>query len=118
LATDHVKIGLLLPSTGVDSTQGTDTAKGFELYLKQISGRAGGREIRLVKEDDQAKPDVALVKIKKLVEVDRVDFLIGPIITPIYITRTQKQDGRIVNAVIDTIPSVSQEATWGWWNKS
>jgi branched-chain amino acid transport system substrate-binding protein len=40
------------------------------------------------------------------------------VITPIYITRTQKQDGRIVNAVIDTIPSVSQEATWGWWNKS
>ena len=39
-------------------------------------------------------------------------------ITPIYITRTQKQGRRIVNAVIDTIPSVSQEATWGWWNKS
>jgi len=70
---------LLLPSTGVDSTQGTDTAKGFELYLKQIGGRAGDREIRLVKEDDQARPDVALVKIKKLVEVDRADFLIGPI---------------------------------------
>ena len=76
---DPIKIGLLLPSTGVDSTQGTDTAKGFELYLKQIGGHAGGREIRLVKEDDQAKPDVALVKIKKLVEVDCVDFLIGPI---------------------------------------
>ncbi len=79
MATDPIKIGLLLPSTGVDSTQGTDTVKGFELFLKQIGGRAGGREIRLVKEDDQAKPDVALVKIKKLVEVDRVDFLIGPI---------------------------------------
>jgi hypothetical protein len=28
---DHVKIGLLLPTTGVDSAQGTDTTKGFEL---------------------------------------------------------------------------------------
>jgi hypothetical protein len=24
----------------------------------------------------------------------------------------------MVNAVIDRIPSVSQEATWGWWNKN
>jgi branched-chain amino acid transport system substrate-binding protein len=39
-------------------------------------------------------------------------------ITPIYITRTEKKDGRFVNTVIDKIPAVSQEATWGWWNKS
>lgn len=41
-----------------------------------------------------------------------------PLITPIYITRTERQGGRIVNAVIDKIPDVSQEATWEWWNKS
>ena len=39
-------------------------------------------------------------------------------ITPIYITRTERQGGRIVNVVIDKIPDVSQAATWGWWNKS
>jgi len=39
-------------------------------------------------------------------------------ITPIYITRTELQAGRIVNVVIDKIPDVSQAATWGWWNKS
>ena len=38
-------------------------------------------------------------------------------ISPIYITRTEKQGGRMVNLVIDKIPDVSQEATWGWWNK-
>jgi hypothetical protein len=37
-------------------------------------------------------------------------------ITPIYITRTGMAGGRIVNVVIDEIPAVSQEATWGWWN--
>ena len=31
--------------------------------------------------------------------------------------RTEKQGGRIVNAILERIPSVSQEATWGWWNK-
>jgi hypothetical protein len=55
-----VKIGLLLPSTGVDSAQGTDATKGFELHLGKIGYRAGGREICLFKDDDEAKPAVAL----------------------------------------------------------
>ena len=45
----EVKIGLLLPTTGVDSAQGTDTTKGFELYLKKLGYRAGGREMRILK---------------------------------------------------------------------
>src|SRR5258706_13641220 len=77
--TDPVKIGLLLPTTGVDSAQGTDATRGFELYLKHFGDRAGGRSMRLVKADDEARPDVALAKLGKLVEQDRVDFLIGPI---------------------------------------
>ena len=39
------------------------------------------------------------------------------VITPIYFTVTEKQDGRIVNRVIDRMSAVSQESTWGWWNK-
>ena len=93
-----VKIGLLLPYTGVLSVQGTDTTRGFELYLGKVGAKAGGREIQVLKEDTEAKPDVGLTKIKKLM-------------------RTEKQGGRIINAIIDKMPSVSQEQTWGWWNK-
>jgi branched-chain amino acid transport system substrate-binding protein len=74
-----VKIGLLLPYTGVLSVQGIDTTNGLELFLKKIGDKAGGREIQLLKEDDEAKPDVGLTKLKKLVERDRVDFLVGPV---------------------------------------
>lgn len=74
-----VKIGLLLPYTGVLSIQGTDATNGLELHLAKIGHKAGGREIQVLKEDDEAKPDVGLTKIKKLVERDRVDFLVGPV---------------------------------------
>jgi len=74
-----VTIGLLLPFTGVDAAQGTDAARGLELYLGKIRSRAGGRELRVLKENDEARPAVALARLKKLVEQDRVDFLLGPI---------------------------------------
>ncbi len=74
LILEPVKIGLLLPQSGVDATQGTDAARGFELY-----GRKADAAPQLVKEDDQAKPEVAAAKLRKLVEDDRVDFLVGPI---------------------------------------
>jgi branched-chain amino acid transport system substrate-binding protein len=74
-----VKIGVLLPYTGPLSVQGNDTTRGLELYLKQGGGRAGGRQVQVLKEDTEAKPDVGLTKVKKLVERDRVDFLVGPV---------------------------------------
>ena len=75
----EVRIGLLLPTTGVDSAQGMDAAKGFELHLKKHGYRAGGREMRILKENDEARPELALAKIRKLIEEDGVDFVVGPI---------------------------------------
>jgi branched-chain amino acid transport system substrate-binding protein len=74
-----IKIGLLFPYTGPISTIGQDATRGFELHLAKIGGRAGGREIQLIKEDDEFKPDVGLTKTRKLVERDRVDLLVGPV---------------------------------------
>jgi len=90
-----IKVGLLLPYTGVIAINGQETSKGVEFYFAKSGNRAGGREVQLIKEDDEAKPDVGVTKIKKLIE----------------------QGGRLVNAIIDKIPAVTQEATWGWWYK-
>ena len=74
-----IKIGLLFPYTGPIATVGEDATKGSELYLAKIGGKAGGREIRVLKEDTEFKPDVGLTKAIKLVERDRVDMLVGPV---------------------------------------
>lgn len=78
-AQEPIKVGVLLTYTGALSVQGTDATHGMELYLAKQGARAGGRAVQLVKEDDEGKPDVALTKIKKLVERDRCDFLVGPV---------------------------------------
>src|SRR2546429_1518947 len=74
-----VKIGLLLPYTGVIAVNGQETTRGIEFFLSKIGNKAGGREIQLLKEDDEAKPDVGQTKIRKLVERDKVDVLVGPV---------------------------------------
>jgi branched-chain amino acid transport system substrate-binding protein len=41
----------------------------------------------------------------------------GQVIPTIYITRTERKAGKLVNSVVDEIPNVTQESTWGWWMK-
>ena len=68
-----------MPYTGTLSVIGQDTTRGFELALAQSASKVGMREIRLIKEDDEAKPSTGLAKTRKLVESDRVDVLVGPV---------------------------------------
>jgi len=74
-----VKIGLLMPYTGTLSVIGQDTTRGLELALGQSGGKAGGREVQVIKEDTEAKPATGLAKTRKVVENDRVDLLVGPV---------------------------------------
>jgi branched-chain amino acid transport system substrate-binding protein len=39
------------------------------------------------------------------------------VVTDIYIMRVERQGNRLINAVVERIPAVSQEDTWKWWNK-
>ena len=78
-AQEPIRIGVLLPYTGVIALQAQDNTRGFELYLKQVGGQAGGRPLTVIKEDDQATPDIGITKLRKLVDRDRVDILFGPV---------------------------------------
>lgn len=43
----------------------------------------GGREVELFVQDDELKPDVAVSKVRALVDRDKVDFVVGPIFSNI-----------------------------------
>ena len=52
---------------------------GFNLAVKTLGGRLGGVETEVVVVDDELKPDVAVTKVKGLIERDQVNFVIGPV---------------------------------------
>lgn len=74
---EAVRIGVLLPLTGVYATPGQQVQSGLELALESVGYSAGGRPSEVIIEDDANNPDQGLTKVRQLVERDRVHVLTG-----------------------------------------
>lgn len=72
-----IKIGFLAPMTGGAAQVGKDMVNGLTMYLDEIGHQIAGRKVEVIVEDTQGKPDVALTKLRKLVESDKVHVLAG-----------------------------------------
>jgi branched-chain amino acid transport system substrate-binding protein len=77
-AQDKIRIGLILTLSGTSAVLGQQGRDGFNLALSQLGGKMGGREVEVFTVDDELKPDVAVTKIKGLLERDKVDVVVGP----------------------------------------
>ena len=84
-AQDKLKIGILTTLSGPPAALGNQQRNGFQLALKTLGGKLGGREVELIVQDDELKPDVAVGKAKAFIERDKVDFVVGPIFSNILI---------------------------------
>jgi branched-chain amino acid transport system substrate-binding protein len=78
--TPELKIGFLAPMTGIYAQLGTDMVNGFQMYLDANKGMLGGAKVTFIVEDDQGKPDVDVIKAKKLILQDKVDMLVGAVL--------------------------------------
>ncbi len=78
-AESNIKIGVVLPYSGVYALLGNEITGGLELAFEQYGSEFGGRKIILIKEDSEVRPRVGLSKTKKLVFQDKVDLLVGPV---------------------------------------
>jgi branched-chain amino acid transport system substrate-binding protein len=78
-AADKAKIGFIATFSGPIGVIGQHMIDGFTLGIEHAGGKLGGLPVEVVKEDDQLKPDVGLQVAKKLLERDRVDFVVGTV---------------------------------------
>ena len=77
-ATPPIKIGALIAYTGPDPLV-TEIDKGIKLKLDEVGWKVGNRTIELRTEDYAANAVTAVDKARKLVELDKVDVIIGPL---------------------------------------
>ena len=76
-AQQSVKIGFISTFSGPTAVIGNDMRNSFELALDHLGRKIGGKPVEVIYEDDQQKPEVGVQKSQKLVESDKVDFVIG-----------------------------------------
>ena len=70
---EPVKVGMITTLSGGGASLGIDARDGFLLAIKN----AGNKDVEVVVEDDQQKPDVAVQLADKMIQSDKVDILTG-----------------------------------------
>jgi branched-chain amino acid transport system substrate-binding protein len=72
-----IKIGFVSTFSGPVAAIGNDMRNSFELALDHHGRKLGGLPVEVIYEDDQIKPEVGVQKTQKLIESDKVDFIVG-----------------------------------------
>lgn len=73
------RVGSLCPVTGAGSPYGPGMQQAIRMAVDEVNaaGGAGGVKLELFSEDSQTKPDAAVLAAKKLIEVNKVQALLG-----------------------------------------
>ncbi len=78
-AAPPVRIGLLVTLSGPAAVLGKQARDGLELAIAEHGGVFAGRPVQLVIADDELKPEVAVSRVRRLLQSDHVRFVVGPI---------------------------------------
>jgi branched-chain amino acid transport system substrate-binding protein len=75
-----IKLGVLFISSGPMGGYGKHGFQSVQMAIDEINASGGilGRKVEAIFEDTKLKPDVAIEIVKRFIEKDKVDFIIGP----------------------------------------
>jgi len=82
-AADPIKVGLSVALTGGVAPAGKQVLAALQIWRDDVNAKGGllGRPLELVFYDDQSNPQNVPQLYTKLIEIDKVDLLIGPYAT-------------------------------------
>ncbi len=118
-AADIIKIGLDNPLSGAYAALGKNELTGCELAVEKINARGGilGRQVKLLSEDStSADAGTAVMKARKMIEGDKVDFLIGNVNSALALAMAQVSNEK---GVLHVVPGGHTDAITGsacHWN--
>jgi branched-chain amino acid transport system substrate-binding protein len=77
VAQAQVKVGFSGVTSGPVGILGQEQYDGFMLGLELLQGKLGGQTATVLKEDDQLRPEIGNQIVRKYLDRDRVDVLVG-----------------------------------------
>lgn len=72
-----VTIGFSGPLSGPVAAVGQDQYDGFMLGIEQLGTKLGGQNVKVLREDDQLKPELGNQIARKFIDRDKVDAIVG-----------------------------------------
>jgi branched-chain amino acid transport system substrate-binding protein len=112
-AADAVKIGLDNPLTGAYASQGKNELVGCQIALDEINAKGGilGRPVELLVEDSSTgDAGTAVQKARKLIDGDKVDFLLGNVNSALSLAMAQVSNEK---RVLHIVPGGHTDAITG-----
>ena len=110
---ESIKIGVLGVTSGFGAYYGQQQAKGLEIAKDEINQAGGinGKKIELIYEDSAANPQTAVTAVQKLINVNRVKYIIGDswISTTSAIVPITNQAEVILISPVTMLDSLSQD---------
>ena len=78
---DTIKLGVVTSLSGPYAVLGTDVAEGIEFAVDEVNANGGvaGKQVEILKEDDEGKPDIGLRKAEKIVTKDGAKYVLGTV---------------------------------------
>jgi branched-chain amino acid transport system substrate-binding protein len=118
-AADSVKIGLDNPLTGTYAAPGKNELTGCQLAIEEINAKGGvlGRPVELIVEDSTSgDAGTAVQKARKLIDGDKVNFLLGNVNSALALAMAQVSNEK---KVLHIVPGGHTDAVTGascHWN--
>jgi branched-chain amino acid transport system substrate-binding protein len=78
---ETIKIGAILPLSGDAAQYGEWGKSGISLAADEINSKGGikGKRVEVIYEDDAADPKKGVAAVNKLINIDKVKLIVGPI---------------------------------------
>lgn len=77
-----IVVAVIATLSGPGAMVGQDSVDGFTTAMRHLGGRFANQEVRVVVQDDKGSPDNALAVARKLLEREKVDFVVTAVSLP------------------------------------
>ncbi len=79
----EINVGVIMPLTGGAAVYGVPSLNAIRLAIEKFENGSTQKDvkIKLITEDSQANPAMGVTAIKKLIDVNRVKVIIGPLVS-------------------------------------
>jgi branched-chain amino acid transport system substrate-binding protein len=95
-----LKIGLMLPFSGIHAALGEAIATGFDLHIRERGRTMGGRSVAVIRVNDESDPAKAPSNVNRILGREQADVLVGTVDADVTMDLVRAAHGQQIPLVI------------------